>query len=181
MSSDRRITTRAIITDILSGMGDVPVMEKYGLSPVQFQEILAAIDSARAEGQPETQVRVKSPQAKSSPSQMRAKPRNYFMFNAKIYDNNDPGIHGVVNDITEKGLQVSGIHTRVAENRTFLILGSDVLTVDKPVVFDVVCRWVRVDDPQGETVAGFEITNIPQAGLKTLKDLIGRLTVAEKF
>ena len=86
----------------------------------------------------------------------------------------------MVNDLTEKGLQVAGIPCRVDEVKTFLIR-PDVFPVEMPMAFDATCRWVNVDPETGHQLAGFEITHIQRKHMSTLRKLIDEITFQENL
>lgn len=176
----RVIPTKEIMDDIRSGMGDVPIMEKHQISPAEYQAILRKLREVRALSRQEVSSRMAAMPAGTEGPQMRSVPRNYMFFTIPIYDANDPKVVGVVNDLTEKGLQVSGIPAQVDEPKTFLIR-PDVFPVDMPMAFDATCRWVNVDGNTGHYVAGFEITHIQKRHLTTLRKLISEITFQENL
>jgi hypothetical protein len=176
----RVIPTREIMDDIRAGMGDVPIMEKHQISPAEYQAVLRKLQEVRALTKQELAARMSAVPGDNAGQQMRSVPRNYMFFTIPIYDANDPRVVGVVNDLTEKGLQVAGIPARVDEVKTFLIR-PDVFPVEMPLAFDATCRWVNVDRTTGQYVAGFEITHIQRKHLGTLRKLISEITFQENL
>lgn len=176
----RVIPTKEIMADIRAGMGDVPIMEKHQISPSEYRAVLRQLQKVRVLTQKEVDGRIASVADEKPDQQMRSVPRNYMFFTIPIYDANDPKAVGVVNDLTEKGLQVVGIKARVDEVKTFLIR-PDVFPVDMPLAFDATCRWVNVDENSGNFLAGFEITHIQRKHIMILRKLISEITFQESL
>ncbi|MBI5569425.1 MAG: hypothetical protein HY914_05710 [Desulfomonile tiedjei] len=175
MTERRTINTGEILKDIQSGMGDIPIMEKYQISPTELMTILKKLQEAKALKHAEVEERQKFLQAHVS--QKRVLPRGYTLFSVHVHDATNLSIKGIVNDINEKGLQVAGITTRVGEVRTFLIR-SDVFTIQPPIVLEATCRWIKRRDAFGEYVAGWEIIKISKSDMGGLRDLVQRLTIS---
>ena len=176
--SHRTIYTDRVIKDIRSGLGDVPIMEKYQISPAEFLEVLKKIKEIDVIGFAEVEHRITELEKKSDPSEMRSVPRNYMVFTTWISDANDPSKSGLVNDISENGLQVEGISVKVNEAKSFIIR-SDIFSVDTPIEFDAECRWVKPTDFGDTDIAGFEITLISDQNLNRLRKLIQQLSLGE--
>ncbi len=176
----RVIPTKEIMDDIRSGMGDVPIMEKHQISPAEYHTVLRKLREVNALTKQEVGSRMAELPEEGAGQQMRSVPRNYIFFTIPIYDANDPRVVGVVNDLTEKGLQVAGIPVQVDESRTFLIRPG-VFPVETPLAFDATCRWVNVDGNTGNYVAGFEIIHIHNKHLATLRKLINEITFQENI
>jgi hypothetical protein len=171
----RTIKTREIIEDIQSGMGDVPIMEKYELAPTEFLRILDKLEKVSAVPLVTTQARKRSIQAHHASVGKRILPRSYALFSIAVHDAKNLGVTGTINDITEKGLQTAGISVEIGERKTFVIR-SDVFAVHPPLVMKATCRWVK-RPAGGDWIAGFEITAISGEDLKGLRTLIGELTI----
>jgi hypothetical protein len=176
----RRIDTERIIKDIKSGMGDIRIMEKYLISAEELMAILRKLEKAQAIAKNEIARLMPSYKAKSDQGQMRAVPRNYIFLTVHIQDRSDPKQIGVLNDISSKGLQVSGIETTVGDVRTFSVR-SGAFQLETSLLLEGVCRWVRFDDNAGEPVAGFEIKRMSRSGQDELQRLIQELTIREIF
>ena len=175
MNGRRAINTGEILKDIRSGMGDVPIMEKYQISPTELLTILKRLQEANALEQAEVEARRQS--LKAAMSHKRVLPRGYTLFSVQVQDATNLAIVGIVNDITEKGLQVAGIISKVGETRTFLIR-SDVFAIRPPIMLEAACRWVKQRDAFGEYVAGFEITRLSRNDIEGLRNLVKRLTIS---
>jgi hypothetical protein len=167
------IPVSKIIDDLRSGLGDVPIMEKYQISPIVLVKIKQGItkfSSTPKEGS--LPVRPKFDDA-----QKRTTPRNHTYYRIRIRDLSNPENVGIINDITNRGLQLQGMEARVGEKLTLLVLG-DSFRVHTPFVFEAVCLWVT-PSVEGNSVTGFSITNISGPDLQELRKLIEELTVVE--
>ncbi len=174
----RALPIRRIIGEIRGGLGDVPIMEKYGLSPEEYIEILENLKGQRIRQPPGELEQPSEAEVRRKPAQRRAVPRCYMVFNRSISDVDNPGVKGIVVDISERGVQITGIETRVGEVRTFVI-GNDRFSPDSELGFEAVCRWFNPGDASGECMAGFEIARISAAARNRLRKLLQELTFCE--
>ncbi len=177
--SSRPINTKAIIADIQSGLGDIPIMEKYQLSPSEYLQVLDKLVAVRAITETTTQERKLALLAHPEPRNVtkRKLPRHYALFTIAIQDADDLSVTGTLNDITEEGLQISGIRTQIGVEKTFLVR-SDVFTVVPPLMLRAVCRWIKPRNRSEDHVAGFEITGISRHDKEGLRKLITELTIS---
>lgn len=179
--SSRPVNTKDIIEDIKSGLGDVPIMEKYQLSPSEYLQVLDKLVAVRAITETSTRERKLSLRAKPVPEALskRRMPRHYALFTIAIHDAENLSVTGTLNDITEKGLQVKGIQAQLGVARTFLVR-SDVFTVSPPLLLTAVCKWTKARDRMGNDLAGFEITGISPHDMQGLRRLINELTISPR-
>ncbi len=177
----RKIEMSRIMADLKEGMGDVPVMEKYQISPTELMSILVKLKDAKALSKSHIPERIKALRPRVEAQQNRGRPRNYLLYELPIYETYSADIAGTVIDITEKGVQVTGIEAVVDETRNFLIDSTETVTVKTPLIFEAQCRWTRQNGSEGVPEAGFEITNIAPECLDELRTLIENLTVADRF
>ncbi len=175
----RPINTKAIIADIQSGLGDIPIMEKYQLSPSEYLQVLDKLVAVRAITETTTQERKRALLATPKPEIVtkRRLPRHFALFTITIQDADDLSVTGTLNDITEKGLQVSGMRTQIGAVKSFLVR-SDVFTVFPPLMLSAVCKWIKPGNRSEDHVAGFEITGISRHDMEGLRKLITQLTIS---
>lgn len=95
--------------------------------------------------------------------------RKYTLFKIPVYDAETKRFLGLVQDLSENGVQLLGINIDVNSTKTLIIHANDYVK-GSPISFEAVCRWVRKEDPQGYYISGFEITHIPE---ETRRNLIG--------
>lgn len=178
MGKTERIDVDKILGDIHAGMGDVPIMEKYGLSPRLYGRILDRLRNAGAISSDHLAGRLSASDSPSDNSEKRAQKRNYVLYPIAVYDANNPVNYGALNDITETGFQVQGMNVEVDEIGTYMIR-SDALAVHSPFTLDAICRWVRMDEETRQLISGFEIAAIPREGQKELSRLIELVSVTD--
>jgi hypothetical protein len=105
-------------------------------------------------------------------------PRSYPVVQLPIYDVDDPTVEGLVQDLSEKGVQVSGILTEVDQRKTFFIQANEFAAVN-PFSFEAECRWVRTSSGDDQCVSGFEITWISDKDLEELRSAIELLAISD--
>jgi hypothetical protein len=176
-----KLYAKRILPDIENGLGDVPIMEKHGISPTEYLSILdelKGIEKAR-----ERRERQARQAALQSAEQLRAVPRCYIFQNVSVYEANNRQVRGSVNDMTINGLQVAGIICNVGERKNLEIVVDQPSDDDSPVTssvtFEVECRWIKPEDEYGDYVAGFEITKISADSRRELQRLIQELTFCD--
>lgn len=170
----RRIVIRDFIKDVLAGKSEFDLMHTYELDAWGLSNALEKMVEIRAITLEQLLERLPSFQFSTQGSDRRQLPRQYVLFSFPVYVANDLGIEGFVNDITERGLQAAGIRCQVGEAKSLLIRADEFADI-YPFVFDATCRWINEEDPYGEFVAGFEITDISAGGLFELRKLITML------
>ncbi len=161
---------RRLVQDIQRGVDEVSLMEKYGLTAQELGFVYESLLDGRIPCLDDVIAVV----------QKRLSPRTYIFFPMPIYDADNVDISGVVNDISDKGLQVAGIDTEVGETRSFL-LRHELVSPDEPLSFEAVCRWTAQDDTDWDCIAGFEITRISARAAAQLGELLAELARGELF
>lgn len=114
----------------------------------------------------------------SETTQMRRAPRGYPIVSLPIFDVDDPTIEGSVQDISETGVQISGITMKVNEKRTFIIQVDEISDI-KPFSFDAECRWIRKEGPDQVCIAGLEIISISDKDREELKTIFETLAFSD--
>ncbi len=100
-------------------------------------------------------------------------PRNYLTFSVPVYEAGVPQNRGLIEDITERGIGVTGIQAGVHETKALVIQSGQVAEVS----FEAICCWsARGED--GGYKSGFEITRIAEEALMTVRDFIRGLTIS---
>ncbi len=102
--------------------------------------------------------------------------RKYMLFKIPAYDAQTRRFLGLVQDITEKGVQLFGVKVEADSTKTLVIQASDYVK-SSPLFLEVVCRWTRKENPQGYYVSGFEILRISEEAKKNLAKLIDFVTL----
>lgn len=156
MKQRKEIKALGILADIQSGLGDVPLMEKYGLSPEELKRVYERLsDSAffRAHG---LELRKSRPKKESQKTESRSLPRNHALVRLPVFDARSHHLKGLVIDITTEGLKVAGLQAKPGDVR-WLVLRSDLFLPGEPLTLNVRCQWTRMDQDDGELQCGFQI------------------------
>ncbi len=106
----------------------------------------------------------------------RREKRKYMLFKIPAYDSQTRRFLGLVQDITEQGIQLFGVKMDTNAERTLIIQASDYIRT-APLHFDAVCKWTRRENPQGYYVSGFEIVGISAEVRKNLLKLMEFVTL----
>jgi len=99
-----------------------------------------------------------------------------MLFKIPAYDAQSRRFLGLVQDITEQGIQLFGVKIDAETTKTLIIQASDYIK-STPLHFDAVCRWTRRENLQGYYVSGFEILNISDEARKNLMKLMDYVTL----
>ncbi len=172
----RQIRANDIIRDIRAGSTDEELGAKYAMSSCTLKMVLEKLEAAGAISEAEILGRASMLEDRECGDALRSTSRNYIFFTIPIYDADDLNVEGIVNDISEEGLQVEGVKTNVGDKRSFLIRSDEFADVF-PFVFDATCQWVQSSGRAGPFLAGFGIDSISEGGSKELRKLIGLLTL----
>jgi hypothetical protein len=107
--------------------------------------------------------------------QMRRTPRGYPIIHLAAFDVDDPTTEGVVQDISEKGIQISGISLNIDQKKTFMVQAENFDNI-KPFSFDAECRWFKPEAEDEPCAAGFEIINISDKDQEELQKILETLS-----
>ncbi len=97
--------------------------------------------------------------------------RKYMLFEIPAYDAETRRLIGIVQDINERGLQLSGYEVE-ANTAKAIVLDISSYLKDSRLNFVAQCRWCRREGPPGNYASGFEITAITEDNRKSLLKLI---------
>ena len=170
----RRMHGEDFVKDIRSGMSDSDLMKKHALSSDGLRRIFQTLIEANAITAEE--LYGTSPLAQDTvfvenPQEL---PRHYLAMAVDIYESKRPEIRGMVSNVTEKGIEITGMSARIGETKTLVIPTGDFMEAD-PIKFEAKCRWAREEKETGEWLAGFEITKISKKCTDDVRRLIRSL------
>jgi hypothetical protein len=94
-----------------------------------------------------------------------------MLFKIPAYDAKTRRFLGLVQDITEGGVQLFGVQVEAGALLTIIIQASDYIK-SSPLHFEAVCRWTSRENPHGYHVSGFEITTISEEAKRDLIKLM---------
>ncbi|MDQ7783369.1 MAG: PilZ domain-containing protein [Desulfomonilaceae bacterium] len=175
----KKIRLADIIRDMRAGLGDVPIMEKYGIYPHDYEEILQSLKETRAVDERYFQGRMTPQGFRSSQGDSRKVSRCHLVADVRVTDLEAENVSGRLIDITEKGCRLRGIECSVGETRSFRIEADDFEGVVSDCSFTAVCRWGKREQSGGAYVAGFEITHVGMRDRNKLQGIIRLLAICE--
>jgi len=97
--------------------------------------------------------------------------RRYMLFKIPAYDANTRRFLGLVQDVTEAGVQLFGVHVETGLRMTIIVQASDYIKAP-PLYFEAVCRWTARENPHGYYCSGFEIVGITEEARGNLNRLM---------
>ena len=168
----KKIIVEDIIRDFNSGLGDVPIMEKYDISSSQYMEILERLNKVRPIQSKSLVTRITTLKTMLVPDEVRESPRCYLALSVLVFDSASGAHQGKLLDLSKNGLKVAGIESYVGESRRFSI---QVKWLENEVIesrFIAECRWEQGQPNDGSRLAGFRITDISPNDRRQLQDII---------
>lgn len=175
----KKMDAPEIIRDIKKGLGDVPIMEKYELSPAEYMRILEKLRDLKAVEGHEVARRLTSGDRTTIGFEARRTRRCYLFFPVTACDVSRPEITGQVQDLAEKGFQVADMAARSGEIIEFTVRSDAPDHYLQPFSLAAKCRWSRRDPSTGMPVSGFEIVKISRSDMEELQKLIEFMTICD--
>ena len=176
MPSKRTINAKEIVSDIRSGMINQRLMDKYHVSLDKLHNIFKQLLDAHAIERSELEPLISIPHLRVNGGKRRRLHRGYVFVNLPIYDLENLLNKGTVIDISEVGLQISGIPAKVGDTKELLVQ-ADYFADVFPFVFESKCKWSsKAED--GNLFSGFEITSITEGALEELRKITNLLALS---
>ena len=173
MQGKRQIRGRDFINDIRSGMTVLELIKKYRISSQGLRRILRKILAVDAMSKVEFAELPNLYEDASDLKDIRQAPRKRMTDPVWLFDNGNPFLKGRLLDVSDTGVCVEGIKTRIGEVKTFIVRVG-LSGRNSSFVFEGTCRWVRREtQPRENFVAGFEITSISTRDQRLLQELLG--------
>ncbi len=173
-----RMSEDDFVKDIQSGMSDSDLMKKYALSADGLQTVIKTLTKAKAVTAEKLYRTSASVHDTVFIENMRELPRHHLAISVDVYELKRPEISGMLIDVTERGVGISGLPATRGQIKRLVIPASDFIEADS-ITFGAECRWSDKDKETGEPLAGFEITKISEKCLKDLRKLIQSLPFLE--
>ncbi|MFC1834250.1 PilZ domain-containing protein [Thermodesulfobacteriota bacterium] len=171
MAEKRQIKGKEVLEDIRSGLSATEMMTKYKVSPKGLRSIFRQLMRARVISKPELEDQSGLYEGADEIRGIRHLQRKRIDFRMKIYDGDNPFKTGFVRDISEQGLRVEGIETKLGETKNFVVSLSGISNLPT-LVFKAKCRWVNREKPGSKNLlAGFQITDISTLDSRELRNL----------
>jgi hypothetical protein len=182
MGSKQIIEAKNIVRDIRSGMSDAELMKKYKLSSKGLQSAFQKLIDNRIMTVREIYGQRDSESGEDTMIiyDMRQLPRYLLAVVVPVYDEARPDQTGILRDVTEGGLGITGIEARIGEVKSLIISCGEFIDV-KDLSMEAECRWINPDESDDRWQAGFQIRKISRENLESLRRLIGTLTLDTRF
>ena len=171
MLSKKSINVKAIVRDIRSGMSEPALLEKYDLSSEGLEKILRKLLDADAMTIEEVGPRLARVSDRDGLDYLRETTTEELVCLVPIYEEAVPETRGTVCELTESSLCVTGIVTAVHDIKKLVIPAHEFFNIPE-FSFEAACRWVERQADDGESIAGFAISNISVESRERLKELI---------
>ena len=176
MSTKRTIKAKEIVSDIRSGMTNRQLMDKYNISLDKLHNIFKQLLDSHTLERTELEPLISIPHLRINGGKRRRLHRSYVFVKLPIYDLENLINRGTVIDISEVGLQISGIPTKVGDTKELLVQ-ADYFADVFPFVFESKCKWSsKAED--GNLFSGFEITSITEGALEELRKITNLLALS---
>ena len=170
MKPKLEIRVSDLVLDIRSGLTDSELKEKYNLSPRGLESAMKKLVSSGALGEFGISGQSSLGDWGTVVELVRAFPRFYAVTPIPILEAENPKNKGTVRDISEKGVGTNGLLARLGQKMTLVVKG-DELGEYGAFSFEAECRWCN-KTPEGEYLAGFQITEISDGYFNELKCII---------
>jgi hypothetical protein len=171
----QKIDESGIAFDIQFGMTDAELMAKYGLQESELQRIVRRLADTGAIEASDLDERLIPCEVELSEQGIRESDRVSADFPLPIYELQRPQNYGVVRDISDQGIGVTGLTAEVNEIRTFVIPVDRLFDI-AAIVFRCACRWTRRDESDGTRTAGFAVTEVLSGDFEALQRLMNQLS-----
>ena len=178
MMKKRILKASDLVNDIRSGMDDSVLMVKYSLTAKGLESAFKKLLEAKALTRGELYSRSPLRDDTVLVENLRATPRNFLTCALPIQDVSDPKLEGHINDISERGLQVTGIKSEVGQVKDFVIPKSEDRDLQS-CTFKAECRWVSNGDSGNGMVSGYQIMEIDESDLKQIRKIVKEFSLGE--
>jgi hypothetical protein len=177
LESKRIVNAKEIIDDIRSGMDDPQLMRKYKLTSKGLQSAFTKLINNRLMTVEEVYGQRRSEDEDTVIiDDMTLIQKHFLTITAPICEAGRPEVVGRLQEVTERGLTISGLEARIGEIKSLAVPCRQFLKVDK-IEFEAKCLWTKKHRVTKEWSAGFQITKIDAKSLAELRDLIQILTL----
>lgn len=172
LERDARI--QRISADFLKGMPVTALMKKYGISASALRTVLAPFSVELTLEVPDLD-RHHSDACDQVIINYRREPRHQPVGEISARIHTGEIREGFLRDISEHGLALVGVRTRVSEVGGISVLGDDSGLIE-PFELTAECRWTGTESNLGRPMAGFLIAEISPSNSLRLRDLIENYT-----
>ena len=171
LTSKHKIRAKEIVDGMRNGLQDSDLKEKYGLSSKGLQRLLKKLVDSGSIDHMELYEMSETYREAVDITANRENVRIDVTFPFRIFEIGSSN-KGLVRDISETGLRLAGIESRVGELKIFCLPLDHLMAAD-PIFLQARCRWVRTKGHGFEyPVAGFEIINMSERSERDLRNFV---------
>jgi hypothetical protein len=165
-----KISAAEFVQDLRTGLTSCELMDKYSLTARELDGVLAQlkkvlVDPAKVYG------RASQDATYGTVDKIRSFRRHKIGLRVLICDANNPTIQGEVRDVSERGIGVQKMDTKVDEIKNLVILANEYFSIS-PFGFEAQCRWTCPTTDDRRLLAGFEIIRISEECSRSLEKFI---------
>jgi hypothetical protein len=177
LASKPIINAKDIMEDIRSGMDDAELMHKYRLTSKGLQSAFTKLINNRLMTVDEVYGQRRSDDEDTVIiDDMTLIQKHFLTVTAPVYEAGKPQAQGTMQEVTERGLTISGIESRIGEVKSFVVPSHEFLKM-KEITFEAKCLWSKKKRGAPEWSAGFQIVKIDKKNLGGLRELVKVLTL----
>jgi hypothetical protein len=170
------IQAREIIADIRSGMSDGELMGKYRLTAKGLESAFSKLMNSGLLTVEEIYGHQREGEDTVIVDDLTLIPRHFLTVAVPLYEMGVPEAEGVLSEITERGMTIKGIPSRIGEIKTFVIPCRKFIKADS-ITFEAKCLWSNRQPSPDKWTSGFQITRIARDSLGGLRELVQLLTL----
>jgi len=167
----KRISTSEVLADIRARMAETLLMKKYGISAHGLQRLYAKLREAGLITQEELDAVTMASDVTVEVTGTRQTIRHYPLLSLTATSLNHHEVSGLVRDLSEKGVGISGFPSELGEEHTLAMKACEACEVE-PFMLKAECKWCKIDETSLEILSGYEITEISEESLKNLREFI---------
>ena len=158
----RHILATDLVRDIRSGMTEAELSAKYQLSSAQLQNVIAKLVRANV--------------------RIRKSPRDKIEFPLPVYEEGNPGLEGIIRDISRRGVGLRGIEAAAGQIKTLVMPADELVLIHRVgrIVFEAECRWAGRNANNRDCLGGFEIIQVHKGSLEMLQEALRALNVPDR-
>jgi Mor family transcriptional regulator len=171
----RKLNLLAVLADIRAGVNRSDLRKKYGLTDETLREVikkLLAAEGKRSADDDGPETLIEEPDEFLTTHEFV---RHEVDFDLPVYEADRPETLGMVRDVSEAGMSVTGIEASEGDIKTLVVLG-DELGQFSSFEFEGYCRWCFTDSVDRTCFAGFAIQKISKTDARELKRLVHTIT-----
>ena len=177
MSTKRKIKAIEIVSDIRLGMTNPQLMDKYKVSEANLSHIFKMLIDTHSIEQSELEQLLSPPPAKLDISNGIPVHEHYMFRRLPIHDIKNPINKGIIADISERNLTISGVSANAGDTMEFFV-HTDYFADVSPFAFEAQCQWASSAE-DGNLYSSFDITSISKEGLNEIRRIVRALTVLD--